>query len=358
MELIPKNKGLRTQRMSRLKSIKKILLSSAKLCGVFDQLSNSSWRQHRLLILGYHGISLHDEHLWNPDLFMPAGFLRQRFEQIKQIGCTVLSLSEGVTRLYEGSLPPRSVTITFDDGGYDFYERALPILRQFNFPATVYLTTYYTLKNMPVFDVAVGYLLWKANVKHLDLETIVGGGGVMDLSSESKRKEVHLAIVSQADLGGYSADRKNKILSDMCKQLDIDFAEFCQSRILHLMNAEEIEQVTKAGIDVQLHGHRHRVPIEEELFNREIIDNRRIIEDFTGHVPQHFCYPSGDYHPNVFPWLENANVISATTCEPALSHRKSNRYLLPRLIDTSSLSDMEFEGWVVGASHFLPQRSH
>jgi hypothetical protein len=30
--------------------------------------------------------------------------------------------------------------------------------------------------------------------------------------------------------------------------------------------------------------------------------------------------------------------------------------LLPRLIDTVSLSDVEFEGWLTGASAFLPRR--
>lgn len=39
------------------------------------------------------------------------------------------------------SLPPRPVVLTFDDGFADFYEEALPLLRERGFTATVYVTT-------------------------------------------------------------------------------------------------------------------------------------------------------------------------------------------------------------------------
>jgi peptidoglycan/xylan/chitin deacetylase (PgdA/CDA1 family) len=324
---------------------------------VFSQLSNSTWRQNRLLIIGYHGISLDDEHLWDPELFMQASLLRQRFELIKKIGCTVLSLSEGVSRLYEGSLPPLSVVITFDDGLYDFYERAFPVLREFGFPATLYLTTYYTTDRKPVFGVAAGYLLWKAKSRRLDLKKLLGEGDVLKLSSEDNRNRAHSLIVGYAERLKLSAEAKNKLLSLMCKQLDLDFEAFCRSRILQLMNFEEIDFIAKAGIDVQLHTHRHRVPLDEKLFDREIVDNRKVIETITGHYPVHFCYPSGKYDLKFFPWLKDADVVSATTCYAALSNQRTNPYLLPRLVDTSSLSDLEFESWVIGASQFLPRRS-
>jgi peptidoglycan/xylan/chitin deacetylase (PgdA/CDA1 family) len=343
--------------VSTLKSIKQKLLSSAKFCGIFNLVGNSSWRQNRLLIIGYHGISLDDEHMWDPELFMPATTLRQRFELIKKIGCTVLSLSEGVSRLYEGTLPPRSVVITFDDGLYDFYEKALPILQEFGYPATLYLTTYYATDHKPVFGVAAGYLLWKGKSGHLDLKKLLGEGEVLELSSEEEQKQAHSLIVEYAERLKLSAQAKNELLLAMCTQLDLDFDAFCRSRILQLMNSDEIDLIAKAGIDVQLHTHRHRVPLDEKLFNREISDNRQVIESITGRNTMHFCYPSGKYDLRFFPWLDGANVISATTCYAALSHKRTNRYLLPRLIDTSSLSDLEFESWVIGSSQFLPRRS-
>ena len=43
----------------------------------------------------------------------------------------------------------------------DFHRTVHPILREFGFPVTLYLTTYYCLTNKPVFPPALSYILWK-----------------------------------------------------------------------------------------------------------------------------------------------------------------------------------------------------
>jgi peptidoglycan/xylan/chitin deacetylase (PgdA/CDA1 family) len=340
-----------------LKTVKQNLLKSAKFLGFSDFLSKSSWRQNKLLILAYHGVSLEDEHLWNSSLFMPPDLLRRRFELIKKHGCNVLPLGEAVERLYDETLPERSVAITFDDGNYDFYRRAFPIVKEFNFPATVYLTTFYSEYNKPVFNVAAKYLLWKGKSKTLDCQSLFGRDERINLETENERQRAYDLLFEYALENKFSAEQKNDLLERMCENLQIDYAEFCDKRIVRLMNAAEVSEIASAGIDVQLHTHRHRVPLDEKLFLREIEDNRRAITSSAAARPvTHFCYPSGEYKTEFFPWMKAANVVSATTCETALSTPETNRFLLPRLVDTCSLSEVEFEGWLAGISHFLPQR--
>ncbi|MEK7519648.1 MAG: polysaccharide deacetylase family protein [Patescibacteria group bacterium] len=52
---------------------------------------------------------------------------------------SVLGLEDAVSRMQKNDLPPRSVVITFDDGYQDNYTNAFPVLRQYRFPATIFV---------------------------------------------------------------------------------------------------------------------------------------------------------------------------------------------------------------------------
>jgi hypothetical protein len=170
-----------------LKKLKKAALVALKTAGVSAAVRGSRWRRDRLLILAYHGISLSDEHLWDGSQFMAADVFRARMRTLKASGCSVLPLGQAVARLYAGELPERSVAITFDDGTSDFHRLAFPVLEEFGFPVTLYLTTFYSLYNRPVFDLMCAYLLWKGRGRVLDLKTITGQEDRLDLSSAAAR---------------------------------------------------------------------------------------------------------------------------------------------------------------------------
>ena len=91
-----------------------------------------------------------------------------------QTRCAVLPLGEAVERLYRNDLPDRAVALTFDDGFADFYHRAFPIISEFGFPVTLYLTTFYSYYNRPVFDVVCSYLLWRGRARTLNAKDFIG----------------------------------------------------------------------------------------------------------------------------------------------------------------------------------------
>jgi peptidoglycan/xylan/chitin deacetylase (PgdA/CDA1 family) len=339
-----------------LKNVKLSLLGASKSLGLLRVVQNSRWRDAQLLILCYHGISLDDEDEWAPGLYMSAGDFEERLEILKRRNCSVLPLDEGIKRLYAGTLPPRSVVITFDDGMVDFHHQAWPLLKTYGFPATVYLTTYYSEHQYPVFPLICSYLLWKGRGGVVSAPAEVGNGVFLDLRSSAGRQEAQEVIGSHADARGLSGAEKDALARSLAGRLGIDYDELLRSRILQVMNAAEVRAVAGSGIDVQLHTHRHRSPLDRALYRREITENGARIRALTGVGAVHFCYPSGIWKPEFGEWLAEEGVISATTCETGMATRRSEPLRLPRLLDHSGLSAIEFEAWITGFGSLLPRR--
>jgi peptidoglycan/xylan/chitin deacetylase (PgdA/CDA1 family) len=317
----------------------------SKSLGLFELCASTKWRRERLAILCYHGVSIGDEHLWDPALYVPADHLEQRLGLLRDLHYNILPLGEAVERLYRGDLPPRSVVMTFDDGCYDFFLRARPVLKKYEAPATVYLTTFYCHQHRPVFRLFCSYLLWKAR------ETFKGSRlldlpGARELSTQGGRDRTLEAIEQHA--AGLALPERHALAERLAGELGLDYQALLRKRVLQLMTPEEVRQAIEEGFDIQLHTHRHRTPLDHALFMREIVDNRCEIQKMTDRSDTHFCYPCGVYRPEFLPWLEEQGVVSATTCDAGLATRSTPRLLLPRIVDHIQVTPAQLESSLAG----------
>jgi peptidoglycan/xylan/chitin deacetylase (PgdA/CDA1 family) len=340
-----------------IRTVKQTALSTMRSAGVFEVTGRSRWRQERLLILGYHGVAQEDEHLWNPSLFVPPEHLASRMRFLRAQGFNVLRLDDALVRLRTGTLPERSVAVTFDDGYVDFYRLALPILRAYGIPATVYLTTYYSQHNQAVPGITASYMLWKSRRFTGPLTTVPGFEGAR-LRNAAERQRVSDGVGRYfTDERSLSSSEKHRMLRNLADELEFDLTKFEKRRLMHVMTPDEAREVASAGIDIQLHTHRHWTPKDEALIRREITDNRERIAEITGTVPSDFCYPSGIHYPELLPWLRALGVRSATTCEPGIASAEDDPLLLPRFLDHSAVTLVEFEAWASGVRAVLPRRN-
>ena len=328
-----------------------------KTAGLFVRSGRSRWRQDRLLILGYHGVSQHDEHEWKPDLFITAELLESRLRFLKSSGFNILPLDTALAQLRGGTLPERSVSITFDDGYVDFFRIAHPILKAHDAPATVYLTTYYSERNLPIPGITAAYMVWMTPGFVGPLKTLPSFGHV-DLRNADQRRRVSTAI------GEYLNDertmvpaRKHELLQALADELGFDLRGFRERRLMHLMSPDEARDIARDGVDIQLHSHRHWVPRDESVVRREVIENRERVEAMTGRPAQHFCYPNGIHYPQLRTWLKEMNIKSGMTSESGLAAASHDPMMLPRFLDHSRVTQNEFEGWATGALRFFPRRS-
>ncbi len=170
----------------------------------------------------------------------------------------------------------------------------------------------------------------------------------MPLRTFEERQAVVKCILGSKDERALSTQGKDEMARALAERLGLKYQKFLDQKLLQILSPPEVQQVVKAGIDIQLHTHRHRTPLDKALFVREIEDNRRRIIDFTGKNPVHFCYPSGQYSPEFFGWLRGCGVKSATTCESGLTGRNSLSMKLPRVLDDSGMTLLRFESVLSG----------
>lgn len=331
--------------------IKFLFLCALKYVGAFHVSRLLTRRELRVLC--YHGVSIADEHLFRRTLFMRPETFRRRMEYLARSTYEVLKLDDAVEQLKSDSLPPWSVVITIDDGWYGCLAGMFPALRELGLDATLYLTTYYARQREPVFDVIVGYLFWKTDAHRVTLEGFGELDAEMDLSTSAARE---LASESIVEYGNSRLDltERARLVTELARLLNVDYSSIERDRRFRLIPLEDVGGLSESGVDVQLHTHRHRFDLENrEQVRKEIIENREHLEPRLGKKLEHFCYPSGVYHPRVYPWLEELGIKSATTALPGMCGSSSFPLELPRIIDGEDVDQIEFEAELAGALELL-----
>ena len=329
--------------------IKQSLYAGARAAGLF--------RVSRLLTRGglrivcWHGTSLADEHRVFPGLFLSPDDLERRLLALHRY--PVLPLGDAVQKLRAGTLPPAAVALTIDDGFHGTLRHAWPALQRHGFPATLYATTYHVRNGTPVFRLLVQWAFRESSEPVLDL-SVLGTGmvGTVRMTGGAEQSEAMWRIIRNAE-ERLSEPERQALADRIARALGVDLGPVRAGRWLSLAGVDELRSAAREGLDVQLHTHRHRFPVSRDLALREIRDNRAVLEPLAGHPLRHFCYPSGYFRPAHVPWLEEAGMESATTCDPGLNRRGDSPFTLRRFLDDARISQMEFEAELSGFAELL-----
>lgn len=335
-----------------MRVLKRGVLYLSKALGLFALARRVTG--HGLRILCYHGIATADESAFRPRLFITPSTLERRFRFLARRRFPVLRLDDALARLERGDLPPAATVITIDDGFASVYTRGLDLLRKFSFPATLYLTSYYCLKETPVFRLAMQYLFWKTDRATLDLIGLDAARfrGAASLDDPAERHRVMWDLIAYGETE-CDEPRRRRLARAVAKRLGVDYATVERDRRLSLVAPAEIREMAVAGVDIQLHTHRHRLPEDHALARREILDNRAALAPLVVQPLEHLCYPSGLWSERFRPLLIASGIRSAATCVPGLNYRDTPRYALRRILDSEEFTQIEFEAEASGYAELL-----
>lgn len=330
---------------------KLIFLHLARTLGAF---AVSRWLTRRSgRILCYHGGRLGDEHLFNGKLFCPQELLEQRLEWMaakRFVPTTLDALADGATLASSTGI---SVVVTFDDGWYSTGARLLPVLAQRGYRPVLYLHTAAFLSGAPLASVVLRYILWKSST---DAATLSGFAPELDgyyrLDVPAERERLLARAQSWLATQDAGAETQVAALERLAGTMGVTAADVdLSSRRFSYMNREELLAAAEQGCTIELHGHVHRYVRGGDA------ENRADIETCRAHIlalglppPRHYCYPSGAHDANAVQTMTAIGVETATTCIPGLVPRvdNANRYFLPRFLDGTNVTMIEFEAEMSG----------
>lgn len=302
----------------------------------------------RLNILCYHGIWLGPGHFGSM-LFMRPGTFRARLAHLRDRGYEVVSLTEGMARWRAGTVGRKTCVLTIDDGWYGTYRHMLPALKEFGYSATLYAYTRPILAGEPVYSVAARYL-----AGHLDATArdrfLATEGAELAAALKAHGGDLVDALVARID-DLPDRDARLALLGRLAAAGGLDWADLVRNRVFDLMTPDELADWGRQGLDIQLHTHNHDSCVGDPArLARELAENSAALAGIAPNPLVHFCYPSGEYSPDLYPVLAEAGIESATTTDQGANGTGANPLALRRLMDGEGISLSEFSAELSGAT--------
>nr|WP_229520728.1 MULTISPECIES: polysaccharide deacetylase family protein [unclassified Massilia] len=279
--------------------------------------------KRRLCIVNYHRI------LHKPDPLLDSEPTVDTFRWQMDLlaSCfNVLPLGEAITRLGNGSLPPRAVAITFDDGYRTVHELALPILRERGLPATVFVTSGHIEDESSMWNDVILEAVRRSHDSAIDLRDI--GMDVYPLADTAQCKASAAAMTERCKyLTPEARDTMLRRLQQLARE---DLTQ-------HLMlTADMIRELMQYRIEIGGHTVTHPIlaRLDDDRAFREIADGKHHLERVTGRPVELFAYPNGkqgvDFDQRHVEMVKSAGYRAAFTTAVGAASGRDHPYQLPR----------------------------
>jgi len=205
--------------------------------------------------------------------------------------------------------------LTFDDGWYDFYKYAFPILLKYEVPATVFLPTKFIGTDKTFWTDRLTKLFMEKESKILKKDQRIENTIVRQLINIKGSLDSKIENAIQI-LKNYREDEIYNIINEMIDMYDVSID--LKERVF--LNWEEVRNMVKTGIvNIGSHTVNHRILNfldKEEIFYELIESKNNLIEQDvvdSSFIP--FCYPNGNYNEMVLGLVKNAGYHVAVTTE-------------------------------------------
>lgn len=276
----------------------------------------------RLCVVNYHRVLEKADPLLDtePDL---ATF-RWQMELLAE-AFHVVPLSEALATLPTGRMPARTVCITFDDGYRSVHDLALPILKELNLPATVFVTSG-CMDDGRMWNDRIIAAIKDLPGDRLDLQDI--GLGNYPLGGMDARKQ---AVLKLTEASKYLPPAAR---DGLIERLDGLVGGPRNSDLM--LTRDMVANLARSGIEIGGHTISHPIltSLDDDVSRQEIAGCKRELEAITGKPVRYFAYPNGkvgmDFDQRHVQMAKDAGYEAAFTTAVGAVTRSADLYQLPR----------------------------
>lgn len=302
--------------------MKQTVLNLMQATGAFAPFRQAHRRQ--ALVLTYHRFSERED---------GARISARAFaEQLDYLTAhyTVVPLSHLAEQVASGQpLPPGLAAVTIDDGYWDSYEIAFPLLRQRGIPATVFAVTEFVDRQTWLWTDQARYLADSVSPKKL---AAAHYATKMCLErTDGSRLAVSVEQIN-ATLKTLPEEMRIEALKRLARALDVEMPKL-PPREFESITWQQAIEMDRAGVEIGSHTMTHPIlpQVGDEQLRRELQQSRERLEEKLGRTVDTFCYPNGDNDARVLCEVERAGYQCAVTCEIGLNQLGGNPLALRRI---------------------------
>jgi peptidoglycan/xylan/chitin deacetylase (PgdA/CDA1 family) len=287
--------------------------------GIFDLVRKLT--PNLLTVLNYHRID--DPFRASFDTFRPnvsatpSDFAMQ-MDYVSQ-KYNVISGTKLIAFIKAGrQLPARAAIITFDDGYYDNYTNAYPILKARNLQAIIFLATDFIGTCKPFFWDLIAYSFFHTKKEHAHLPHLGPQNWADALTRNIVMQNLIEALKKISDM------EKQKVMDQLPKILGVDLPEDAfKNLIMSWSNARELSE---NGIELGAHTASHPIltRISLDAARAELLQSKQRVEVEIGKPSLSFAYPNGqpsDFNNEIMDRVRQAGFEIAFTLLPGPTQR-------------------------------------
>jgi peptidoglycan/xylan/chitin deacetylase (PgdA/CDA1 family) len=320
-------KSVRSSAFRRAKELLCATLVRSGLIGPLARRARAKEGKGRAMILYYHRVLPAGDATFQPLLQLEgAPVTVEVFEQQMRYLAqhhTVVNLDWLVAQFQAGKpLTDDYVAITFDDGYEDNYLYAAPVLRRYNLPWTVYVTTGYVgNEETPWWDAVNDSIVSCAEEQLKDV------AAWLRVASPTRSAVIKRLIRLEKEL---DAEQWEETRRELARR--VNGTGNSAARRYRMMNWQQVQELSANGVDVGGHTVTHplltKIPLEEA--RREATESKRHIEERIGKEVSGFAYPLGDFNADVKRMVESCGYRHACSTAQGTNTLGADVYALKR----------------------------